>query len=75
MSEDMRDLRIELLSLRRKARELKFLYNSKYAQAHLEEVNLMLGLCVVQMHYAELARTERDHKREMPDEIPEGWTD
>ena len=58
MNEEIVEIKRKLLALRREARELAYAYKNKYAKAHLLEIDLLLGLCVIQWDYAELANDE-----------------
>lgn len=54
------DIKRKLLALQREARELAYAYRNKYAKQHLLEINALLGLCVIQWNYAEMANEDVD---------------
>ncbi len=54
----MNELKRDLLYLQSRTRTLRGDYGNAYARAHLEEIELMLGLCLVQLDYAQLAKEE-----------------
>jgi len=48
-------IRGTLLRLENDTRRAQYVYENKYAQAHLEEVNLLLKMALVQLKYAAYA--------------------
>lgn len=52
---DLDRLRVDILDLEAKTRRMAYVWENRYAQAHLKEINLMSQLMIIQLDYASLA--------------------
>ena len=52
---DLERVRTMLLELESTTRRMAYVYDNRYARAHLKEINLQAQLSLIQLDYAELA--------------------